>query len=87
MIFSVAVVDAELLDSADALLEDLSGLDESVLAGLRRPDVAGLIAAVQRNAAERDLGCRVHVRTGEPAAETLAIADAQEGMIVIAWTR
>lgn len=54
---------------ADAL--DLKDLDEAALAGLGQPEMSGLVAAVQRRAAEVNAGCRLSVRVG-PAAETVA---------------
>ncbi len=43
---------------------ELEDLDASDLAGLDQPEMAGLVAAVQRHAAETDYGCRVSIRVG-----------------------
>lgn len=64
----LAVVDREALhhvelDPGEEL--DLADTDPEFLAGVRGPNIAGLIAAVQREAVARSLGCRVSVRTGE----------------------
>lgn len=64
----LAVVDREAvgsmsLDPGEEL--DLVDADPEFIAGLRGPSIAGLIAAIQRNASEQSLGCRVSVRTGE----------------------
>lgn len=64
----LAVVDRDALhhveiDPGEEL--DLADTDPEFLAGVRGPNIAGLIAAVQREAVARSLGCRVSVRTGE----------------------
>ncbi len=55
---------------------------QKVAAALRRPDVAGLVAAVQRRAAEEDTECRVELRLGE-GLELLAEAVNEQDQVVV----
>lgn len=65
---------------ADAL--DIGDLDESTFAGLGQPQMGGLIAAVQRHAAERRVGCRVSVRIGGWVEKTIAFAKEMNCVLV-----
>lgn len=62
---------------------DILEIDAEKLAGLRRPELAGLVAALQRQAAEAGLGCRLLVRAGEPL-DTVEEANTEEGLLVLA---
>ncbi|MFG0330204.1 MAG: universal stress protein [Phycisphaerales bacterium] len=83
----VAVVDRETVDESRDLIRDFDDIDEGTLAGLRRPQVAGLIAAAQRRANERGLHCRVSVRSGEAVEEIARLANEENGLIASACPR
>ena len=83
----LAVADPEVADSmrhtfksGDQRLEDL---DEDRLAGLVRPDIAGIVGAMQRAAEERDFTCRVVVRAGPLVPALLEYAN-QDAAILLA---
>jgi nucleotide-binding universal stress UspA family protein len=80
----VAIVDCETIEAASVLTDhfDAETMDEEMLAGLRRPAVAGLIAALQRHAAETHLDCRVSVRSGDCVAALAELAN--EGAALLA---
>lgn len=63
---------------------DLPQVDAEKLAGLRRPEIAGLIAQLQRRTAEANLGCRLIVRGGDALETTRELANADEGLLVLA---
>ena len=70
----LAAVDEEMLDAVRHLVGQsfrAADIDEATLAGLRTPDIASVIAAVARRAAELDIDSRVTVRHG-PLIPTLA---------------
>lgn len=63
----LATIDTEALEEVKHLSGtrmDLEDLDERTLAGLARPERAGIVAAIQHKAQELGVGCRVSVRTG-----------------------
>ncbi len=82
----LAVVDTEHL-VRDHRLEggalDVEDLEEFDLAGLDQPGMAGLIAAVQRHAAENDVGCRVSIRVGATVKATAEFANAQPCILAV----
>ena len=80
----VSVVGDEVLDAAADLIgeHDAGELDLEHLAGLDRPETAGLVAEVHRQAQVRGLGCRVSVRHGDLVAEVMAIAEEGQRLIV-----
>ncbi|MGC1480824.1 MAG: hypothetical protein WA771_09995 [Chthoniobacterales bacterium] len=57
-------------------------LDESDLSGLDQPEMAGLVAAVQRHAAETDVGCRVSIRVGQSVKATAEFTNDLQCLIV-----
>lgn len=64
----------QLFAISPALAGDEENVPQKVAASLQRPEEAGLVAAVQRRAAEEDTECRVELRFGEglePLAETV----------------
>ena len=61
--------------------------DEQMLAGLHKPALAGLIAAMQKRASETGHNCRVSVRSGELPAVILRYAESSPGLIVAATPR
>ncbi len=62
---------------------DLEDLDESDLVGLDQPEMAGLVAAVQRHAAENGHGCRVSVRVGAAVKAAADFANALDCLIIV----
>ncbi len=66
--------------TADAL--ELAEFGESALAGLGQPEMAGLVAAVQRHAAKQNVGCRVSVRVGDAVETVAAFANDLECLLV-----
>lgn len=80
----VAVVGDELLEAAaDILGEHEAGeLDLEHLAGLDRPETAGLIGELHRQAQRRGLGCRVSVRHGDLVAQVMELAEEGQRLIV-----
>jgi nucleotide-binding universal stress UspA family protein len=61
--------------------------DEEMLAGLHKPALAGLVAAVQKRALEQSHNCRVSVRSGELPAIILRYVETRPGLIVAATPR
>ncbi len=80
----IAVVEERVLDTASDLLgEHAAGeLDREHLAGLDRPESAGLIASLHREAQARGLGCRVSVREGDVVHRVSELAT-QEHMLIV----
>ena len=80
----VSVVGDEVLEAAADLLgeHDAGELDLDHLAGLDRPETAGLVAEMHRQAQRRGLGCRVSVRHGDLVAEVMALAEEGQRLIV-----
>ena len=80
----VSVVGDEVLDAAADLIgeHDAGELDLEHLAGLDRPETAGLVAEVHRQAQARGLGCRVSVRHGDLVARVMELADEGQRLIV-----
>ena len=80
----VSVVGDEVLEAAADLLgeHDAGELDLDHLAGLDRPETAGLVAELHRQAQRRGLGCRVSVRHGDLVAEVMEIAEEGQRLIV-----
>ncbi len=82
----LAIVDTEAIEAVGSVAGDavdLEEIDERKLAGLVKPDIAGLVAAAQRSAAEANVGCRVSVRTGQPVEQVLAFAREQERSLLV----
>jgi nucleotide-binding universal stress UspA family protein len=64
MLHCIAMAEsAELKTSGEIQDLDQAGMDVKTAAGLTRPEVAGLIGALQRQAAEASLKCRVSIRS------------------------
>ena len=87
MLRLLILADRDLLHRArETLGETLEaeGIDESVLYDLLAREHAGLIAALQKHAAENGLGCRVSVRSGEPVPAVLEMAGDEDSLIVSA---
>lgn len=81
----VGTVDREQLEHAGSLLSgyvSIHELDDEMLAGLYRPEVAGLIAELQRRAADAGFGCKVLVRAGSEVQTLAQLAD-QEGLTLV----
>lgn len=80
----VAVVDDDVLEAAADLIgeHDAADLDLDRLAGLNRPNTAGLIAAMHREAQQRGLGCRVSVRRGDLVHRVIELAEGEQRLIV-----
>lgn len=80
----VAVVDDDVLEAAADLIgeHDAADLDLDHLAGLDRPDTAGLIAAMHREAQQRGVGCRVSVRHGDLVSRVTELAEGEQRLIV-----
>ncbi len=80
----VAVVDDRVLEAAAGLIgeHDAADLDLDHLAGLDRPETAGLIAAMQRAAQQRGVGCRVIVRQGDLVSRVIELAEGEQRLIV-----
>lgn len=80
-----SVEHGEMQDVATQSLDlDLPGVDAEKLAGLRRPELAGLIAELQRRTAEAGLGCRLMVRGGDALETTRELANDAPGLLVLA---
>lgn len=80
MIRVVAVVEEGVIE---ALGEHAAAdVDLDRLAGLGRPDTAGLIAELHREARERSLGCRVSVRRGDLVQRVIEVAE-QDRMLIV----
>ncbi len=80
----VAVVHDDVLEAAADLLgeHDAAELDLDRLAGLGRPETAGLIAEIQELAKQRGLGCRVSVRHGDLVDRVIELAEEGQRLIV-----
>ncbi len=80
----VAVVEDEVLEAAADLIgeHDAADLDLDQLAGINRPETAGLIAALHREAQQRGLGCRVSVRQGDLVHRVIELAEGEQRLIV-----
>lgn len=80
----VAVVDDDVLEAAADLIgeHDAADLDLDHLAGLNRPDTAGLIAEMHREAQQRGLGCRVSVRQGDLVSRVIELAEGEQRLII-----
>lgn len=81
---ALAIIDQSSIEAASEVLRDFDEIDDATLAGLRRPETAGLIGALQRQSAERGIGCRVSVRSGDAVPETIAVAGDEPTIIVVA---
>ena len=69
--------------AADLIGEhDAADLDLDHLAGLDRPETAGLIAAMHRAAQQRGLGCQVSVRQGDLVSRVIELAEGEQRLIV-----
>lgn len=80
-----SVEHGEMQDIAPEPLDlDLPQVDAEKLAGLRRPEIAGLIAQLQRRTAEANVGCRLIVRGGDALETTRELVNADEGLLVLA---
>ena len=82
----LAIVDTERIIGSRKLEDgalDLDDLDEKDLAGLDQPEMAGLVAAVQRHAAKANVGCRVSIRVGATVSATTKFANDQSCLLVI----
>ncbi len=66
---------------------DVQDLDEAALAGLGQPEMAGLVASVQRRAAEENVGCRVSVRVGSPVEAVSKFCDGLEALLITSCPR
>lgn len=80
----VAVVDDNILDAAKELIgeHDVADLDLEHLAGLKRPETAGLIAEMHRQAKQHSFGCRVIVRQGDMVTRLMELAEEGQRFIV-----
>ena len=80
----VAVVDDRVVEAAAGLIgeHDAADLDLDHLAGLDQPDMAGLIAAVQRTTQQRGVGCRVSVQQGDLVRRVIDLAEGEQRLIV-----
>lgn len=82
----LAVVDEEMLDAVRHLPGEpfrAADLDETMLAGLGKPHLAGLVAVVQRRAAEIGVQCRVTVRHGALVATVAEFANAEPHLVIV----
>ena len=85
----IGVVDEEILAVAQQFLGgevDLQALDPNVLAGLTTPKHAGLVAALQRYAAEEGVECSVAVRHGETVAHLVEAISDEDCLVVVGVT-
>lgn len=85
----LAVADSEVADTIRVALREkdrIEDIDEDRLAGLVRPDVAGLVAALQRASTTGKYTCRVVVRNGPVAAAVTEYANSGSGLIVTTCT-
>lgn len=83
----LVIINTELVETARHLGEAfvrVDEIDESTLAGLDRPETAGLIAALQKTAWERKIGCHVMVRVGEPADLVQELTENGDHLVVTA---
>lgn len=82
----LALADTEVIEAAGPLIERTigpGGVDERELAGLVKPETAGLVAAAQRSAADAGTACRVSVRLGQPVEELVKFARGLERSLVV----
>ena len=82
----LALADAEVVEAAGPLIGRTigpGGVDERELAGLVKPETAGLVAAAHRRAAEAGTASRVSIRLGQPVEELLAFARGLERSLVV----
>ena len=83
----LALADTEVIEAAGPLIGRTigpGGVDERELAGLVKPETAGLVAAAQRRAAETGTTCRVSVRLGQPVEELVAFTrDLERSLVVV----
>ncbi len=66
---------------------DAHALDPDVLADLEARENAGLIAALQKHAAETGLGCKVTARTGDVVPAVIEVANAADRLVVVRCPR
>ena len=81
----LAVVDAEVLEGAAHLLDkdfDARSVDESTLRALESREHAGLVAALQKRAADEKLACRFGFRVGDPVSVVVHDAGEADTLIV-----
>ncbi|MBA3590580.1 universal stress protein [Methylibium sp.] len=80
----VAVVEDDVIEAAAELIGEhgAADLDLDHLARLDRPEVAGLIAEMHRQAQKRSLGCHVSVRRGDLVAQVIELAEEGQRLIV-----
>lgn len=80
----VAVVEDDVLEAAADLVGEHAAaeLDLEHLAQLDRPQTAGLIAELHRQAMQRSLDCRVSVRRGDLVAQVIEMASESQRLIV-----
>ena len=82
----LALVDAEsaaVTERAGGKTLAPHGSDEIELAGLVKPDTAGLVAAAQRHATEAGIACRVSIRVGAPVDEVVKFTGALERSLIV----
>ncbi|MBA2270418.1 MAG: universal stress protein [Chthoniobacterales bacterium] len=82
----LAIADPETLARGHPAIADaieLDEIDESALSGLGQPEMAGLIGAVQRHAAEKDLGCRISIRVGDAVETVTEFANALDNCVLV----
>ncbi len=78
-----AVVEDDALDAADLLADHAAAeMDRDRLARLDKPQTAGLIVELHRQARERSLGCRVSVRRDDLVAQVIELAQEGQRLIV-----
>ncbi len=80
----VAVVEDDVIEAAAELIGEhgAADLDLDHLARLDRPEVAGLIAEMHRQAQKRSLGCHVSFRRGDLVAQVIELAEEGQRLIV-----
>lgn len=80
----VAVVEDDVLEAATDLVGEhaAADLDLEHLARLDRPETAGLIAEMHRQARQRSLDCRVSVRRGDLVSQVIELASEGQRLIV-----
>lgn len=81
----LVVVDTALLENARHLMEafvHVDQVDETALAGLDRPETAGLIGALQKAAWERSFGCHVTVRVGDTVPVVAELANEGDHVVI-----
>lgn len=85
IIHLLAVVDDEMLEKMRHLGETFRAaeMDEAMLAGLGQPDIAGLVAVMQRRAAEAGVDCRVTVRHGDLIPAVVEFANSEPHLVII----